>query len=223
MISQGAEWWGGRLGDGSLVVLSPSGEALMLGDTSTPSGLQPGAKEASSGLRGWLRARSRVPFPYEGRHTIGLRHGTILVALALLVSLTVALRWLAEELTGIEPSGTAGGLMGLAVGTVACILTLALVYALEVLPLKRKGVRFVQADEDIEPYLRYVHSAVSATPEWESLTEVAREHSPPSEKASDIHRLLWDAAEIKPTLDASQVLPDDSARLSEMALLARAL
>lgn len=225
MSPQGTEWWGGSLSDGSLVVLSPSGSALLLADSSSPSGLPPGAgKEKASSLREWVGIRSRVPFPYEqGGHSIGIRRGTLALAVVVLLVSMIVVNWMVEGVLGLSATSVPGGLATLGAGTVVCILLLALIYAIEVLPMKRRGVQFISIAEDDDDYLRYVHSAVSSTPEWKTLECVARENPPPSEKASDIHSLLWDAAGIKPTLDAAEILPHDRARMDEMALLARGL
>lgn len=225
MATQGTEWWGGRLSDGSLVVLSPSGEALFLGDSSSASGLPPGmGKAKSASFRDWAGTRSRVPFPYErGGHTIGIRKGTLLFIGTLMLIAVLTANWAVDALFRVASLGQPGAFITLATGPVVCTLLLALLYAVEVRPLKRRGVKFIAVEEDDDKYLRYVHSAVVLTPEWAVLEGVAREHAPPSERSLGIHGLLWDAASIRPTLDAGEILPEDQSRLSEMALFARGL
>lgn len=220
-----AEWWGGGLADGSLVVLSPSGNALLLSDSSSPSGLQPGAgKVHGSSLREWASARSGVAFPYgkEG-HTIGIRRGTLLAAFVLLVAAVSAVNWLIKEVLHLPTLSVAGGSATLALSTLVCILLLALMYVIEVVPLKRRGVQFMDIEEDDDDYLRYVHPAVSSTDEWGTLTRVASQHTPPSGESREVHALLWEAAGIKPTLDAGEIRPEGQSRLAEIALLARGL
>lgn len=225
MATQGTEWWGGRLSDGSLVVLSPSGEVLFLGDSSSASGLPPGmGKAKSASFKDWAGTRSRVPFPYErGGRTIGIRKGTLLfIAMLMLVSMLTA-NWVIEGLFHVASLGQPGAFITLATGPVTCTLLLALLYAVEVRTLKRRGVKFIAVEAGDDKYLRYVHSAVVRTPEWAVLEGVAREHAPPSKRSLGIHDLLWDAASIRPTLDAGEIPPEDQSRLSEMALFARGL
>lgn len=224
MAELGAEWWGGGLADGSLVVLSPSGRALLLSDLSSPSGLQPGAgKRKAASFTEWAGIRSGVAFPYEkGGYRIGVRRGTILLVVSMLLVAIPAVGWLVEGVLRFPTASFMGGLITLALGTFTCVALFALVYVIEVVPLKREGVRFFDVTED-DDYLRYVHPTVASTEEWETLVGVAQDHSPPSEKSSGIHSLLWEAAGIKPTLDAGEIRDDDRSRLSEIALLARGL
>lgn len=225
MSTQGAEWWGGHLADGSLVVLTPTGSALLLGDSSSPSGLPPGAgKGKASSLREWAGMRSAIPFPFDSAgHSVGIRRGTLALAVGILLASMLVVNWLVEGMLELPATGFMGGLATLGAGTAICALLLGLVYAIEVLPMKRRGVQFISMNEGDDNYLRYVHSTVSSTPEWKTLEQIAREHAPPSEKASAIHSLIWEAAGIKPTLDAGEILPRDRSRLDEMALLARGL
>lgn len=225
MAELGAEWWGGSLTDGSLVVLSPSGRALLLSDSSSPSGLQPGVgKRKASSFTEWAGIRSGVAFPYEkGGYRIGVRRGTILLVVSMLLVAIPTVGWLVEGVLRLPTTSFMGGLITLALGTLTCVALLALVYVIEVVPLKREGVRFFDVTEDDDDYLRYVHPSVASTEEWETLVGVAQEHSPPSEKSSGIHSLLWEAAGIKPTLDAGEIRDGDKSRLSEIALLARGL
>lgn len=225
MPAQGAEWWGGRLADGSLIVLSPSGDALLTGDSSSPTGLQPKPRrEKARSLKTWTGVRTGVPFPY-GRdgHSIGIRRGTLALTLPLLIGGALALRWLIEARLGLSPSSVAGGLLSLATAALFCALLLALIYSIEVLPMKRRGVRFVSVPDDDDDYLRYVHSKVADAPQWATLEDAARRYSPPAGGAAEVHALMWEAAGIKPTLDASEILAEDIARLDEMALQARDL
>lgn len=225
MSQDGAEWWGGYLADGSLVVLSPSGRALFLSDSSASTGLQPGAgRKKSASAREWLAVRSGIPFPYgKSGHSIGLRRGTVILGIALLLTSMTLVNWLVEAVFHSTPTAFFGGLVTLAIGMCVCALLLSLVYAIEVVPLKRQGIQFINVEEDSDDYLRYVHPKVSGTEEWGVLTVIAQEHSPPSEKAQGIHDLMWEVAGIKPTLDAGEIRPSDLERLSETALLARGL
>lgn len=225
MADLGAEWWGGSLTDGSLVVLSPSGRAMLLSDSSSPSGLQPGAgKKKAASFREWVGIRSGIAFPYEkGGHKIGIRRGTLLLVATLFIVAIPAVNWLVEGVLDSSATSLLGGGVTIASGIILCVLVLGLVHLIEVAPLKRQGVHFLNIEEDDDDYLRYVHPAVASTDEWTTLAGVAREHAPPSEKSSGIHSLLWEAAGIKPTLDAGEIRPDDESRLAEIALLARGL
>lgn len=225
MEREGAEWWGGHLADGSLVVLSPSGRALFVSDSSSPSGLQPGVgKNKASSFKEWAGTRTGVPFPYgRGGHTIGVRRGTVVLVVVLLVIAVTLVNWLVESALHSSPTTLLGGGVTLVAGLGVCVVLSVLVHVIEVAPLKRRGVQFLDMEEDNDEYLRYVHPAVSSTDEWGGLSRMAREYSPPSEQASVIHSLLWEAAGIKPTLDAGEILPGDQSRLSEIALFARGL
>lgn len=225
MANAGAEWWGGALADGSLIVLSPSGSALFVGDSSSQSGLQPGAgKTKTSSVREWFGTRTGVPFPYDKEgHSIGLRRGTLVLGVVLLFAAMYAVNVLVEKVLHSSSTDALGIFAIVSLGTVTWILLLLMVYALDVAPLKRRGVRFISMEEDDDDYLRYVHPSVSSTPDWKTLADVANKFRPPSEKSTDIHSLLWDASGIKPTLDTGEIRPRDKARLTEMALLARGL
>lgn len=207
------------------MVLSPSGRALFLSDSSSSTGLQPGVgREKAASLRGWLAVRTGVPFPYErGGHSIGLRRRTLILVVVLLLASMALVNWLVEAGLHSSPTALLGGVVTLIVGTGVCLLLFALVHVIEIAPLKRQGVQFLDIEEDDDDYLRYVHPRVSETPEWTVLADVAQEHAPPSEKAHGIHGLMWEAASIKPALDTGEIRSSDHDRLSETALLARGL
>lgn len=225
MTGVGAEWWGGRLADGSLVVLSPTGSALFLSDSSSPTGLQPGASRRKvSSVKEWLGVRSGFAIPYQkGGHVIGVRRGTLLFAGAFFFSILSAVTWLMEKYLHLEPFSALWTAATFLLGILSVPLALLLIYVIEVLPLKMRGVQFIDVEEDDDDHLRYVHPAVAETDEWGSLVQAAREHAPPSDNSARVHELLWETAGIKPTLDASEIRPADRDRLTENALLARGL
>lgn len=172
----------------------------------------------------WAGSRTSIPFPYgRSGHTVGVRRGTLLLVVILLLAAMATVNWWVEEVLHSSPTAPLGGVATLAVGSLISLVLVTLVYAIEIAPLKRQGVRFLDVGADNDDYLRYVHPAIAATGEWETITEAARKHPPPSGKASGIHSLLWEAAGIKPTLDAGEILPVNSSHLSEIALLARGL
>ena len=223
-MSDGAEWWGGRLADGSLIVLSPEIGEFMVADSSSTTGLQPKPyKRRTGSLRGWLGTRTGIPFPYSRGHSIGLRRGTLILIIILFVGEIVPINWFIEERLGLSSATPLGGAAFLLAGMVASALVLALAYFIEVAPLKRVGVEFFDIEDSDDDYLRYVHPKVAETSEWECLEEAAKKHPPPDDKAHEAHLLIWEAAGITATLDAHEILPEDRDRLSEMALLARGL
>lgn len=225
MASQAPPWWGGALADGSVVVLNPDLEGALLSDTSSTTGLQPGAGRAkAASWREWAATRSAVPLPYDGDgHCIGVRRATLTVALVALTATTLTLRALFGSPLAASPVswGVVAGHLAMWAGVWAVLLTG--VWAVEVWPLKRRGVRFMHVSYDDQRHARYVHPVVLESPEWEALTVAARGHAPPSPRAAAVHRLLWEAAALRPGLDTGALLPEDDARLSEMALSIRDL
>lgn len=225
MAPQAPPWWGGALADGSVVVLDPDLEGALLSDTSSPTGLQPGAgRRRPPSWRAWAAGRSAVPLPYDGDgHSIGVRRGTLAVVLAVLAATTLTLRALFGSPLAVSPVawGVVAGHLVMWAGVWGVLL--AGVYAVEVWPLKRRGVRFTDVSYEDQSRARYVHPVVLDSPEWEALTEAAEHHAPPGRQARTVHRLLWEAAAIRPSLDTGHLLPDDSARLSEIALFTRGL
>ena len=223
-MSDGAEWWGGRLADGSLIVLSPGIEEFMVADSSSTTGLQPKPhKKKAHSLKDWLGIRTGIPFPYNRGHSIGLRRGTLILAIALLVGEVIPVNWFIEKRLGLSSATFLGGSAFFLSGLVASTAVLTLIYFIEVAPLKRAGMEFLDIEDSDDDYLRYVHPKIVETREWESLEEAAKKHPPPGEKAHEVHLLMWEAAGITATLDAHEILPADRDRLSEMALQARGL
>lgn len=220
----GPEWWGGRLTDGSTVVLSPTGATILLNDLSSTTGLLPqGSPKRRRSFREWVAARSRIPFPYEGGYTVGVRNGTVLIAIAFMILFNGTVQVLFPLLMREWWSSYWGLFASLMMAIVGFGVLTVFVYAVEVRPLKRRSIHFVPVGSDDDNYLRYVHPVVCSTNEWRVLVEVAQECGPPSSKASEIHALLWTAAGIKPTLDAGELVPRDEIRLAEIALQARGL
>lgn len=225
MAKHGRQWWGGRLADGTTVVLSPTGNALMLGDSSSASGLAPRSRAPSgTTFRAWAATRSQVPFPYQrGGHTIGIRYGTLMATAALGAAMVLTSLWAIGGGDAIPDQGNLEEAVTIAAGTLIGALLLALIYLVEVFPLKRRGIQFIPMPEDDDQYLRYAHLAIISTPEWGALEEMAHQLSPSAASAATVHGFLWEAAGMKPTLDAGEIRVADRARLREMALLSRGL
>lgn len=202
-------WWGGRLSDGTMIVLNPHLPApVEVYDLTT--GEQPPTWHSTPprGWRGWMLSRvGNSDPPTRGTSSLRpasltgapLRRSISLAALCVTVGVTAAV---------MSPSGA------LATGTWAAAVFVAAVavYAWsEGRPLRLGTVTempTMAAPADTDP-TRYVPNAVARTTEWQTLVTAADSLGNSDARAPELHRVLWKAANLRAYED-TQTMADPS-------------
>lgn len=210
--SLSASWWhgwGGRLSDGTYVVVNPAEPPLRAIYDLTADEKPPLWSEEPSGPRGLWHRRVRRIGPLTLPYPPLIRS----VALSLLIWASVSAILL---LAPPSPAAT------LAWCVVALLLALVAVFWSEGNPLRQGFLTIVPSDapSSADSPLRYVPVPVAATGQFRLLLHRMSLAPAGSPYSQAVHEALWRAADLRVYSDIQEVLPEDMDMLNTLLLAA---